>query len=235
MANTELERRFRPLSTPLVADACLRLDVPLRLAPAGIYSVPQGAHVAGRAIPVRHHGSVDIFLEAMAAAAPGDVLVIDNQKRDDEGCIGDLTVLEARAQGLAALVVWGCHRDTRELREIAFPTWSYGSYPSGPVRLDSRAADSLVTANFGDHRVTGDDIVFADADGVLFAPCEAAPELLVEAEKILETERRQASAIAKGETLHTQLHFDEYMAKRSSDPGYTFRTHLRAIGGAIEE
>ena len=54
--------------------------------------------IAGRALPAKHFGSVDIFLEAMMSAEQGDVLVIDNNGRADEGCIGDLTTLEARAQ-----------------------------------------------------------------------------------------------------------------------------------------
>ena len=39
----------------------------------------------------RHHGSVDIFLEALERRQAGDVLVIDNGGRTDEGCVGDLS------------------------------------------------------------------------------------------------------------------------------------------------
>jgi hypothetical protein len=49
------------------------------------------------------------------------------------------------------------------------------------------------------------------------------------------TERRQASEVRAGRTLREQLRFDEYIARRRSDPSYTFRVHLREIGGAIEE
>ncbi|HZM21166.1 MAG TPA: hypothetical protein VFC02_05450 [Anaerolineales bacterium] len=51
----------------------------------------------GRVLPARHYGSVDIFLETMGNSQPGDILVIDNGGRLDEGCIGDLTTLEAKA------------------------------------------------------------------------------------------------------------------------------------------
>lgn len=88
---------FSNLSTPLIADACLRVKVLLRVAPAGIRPLLQGMRVVGRVLPARHRGSVDIFLEVMKKALPGDVLVVDNDGRSDESCIGDLTVIEARA------------------------------------------------------------------------------------------------------------------------------------------
>jgi regulator of RNase E activity RraA len=81
---------FNELSTPLIADGCLRQGIRPRLAPFGIASVALGARIAGRALPARHYGSVDIFLEALGAARPGDVLVVDNAGRTDEACVGTL-------------------------------------------------------------------------------------------------------------------------------------------------
>jgi regulator of RNase E activity RraA len=226
---------FADLSTPLVADACVRCGVPLRVAPSGIRPVVAGQRIAGRVLPARHYGSVDVFLEAFGQAQAGDVLVIDNGGRLDEACIGDLVLLEAGSAGVAGLVVWGLHRDTPDLAAIGLPVFSYGSYPAGPVRLDEPEPEALVTARFGPHLVSAGDIVLADDDGVLFVAAERADQVLVTARQIWQTERDQARRIREGQTLRQQTAFDDFLARRAADPSYTFRQHLRRIGGAIEE
>ena len=226
---------FASLSTALVADACLRNQVPLRVAPAGIRGVGPGLRIAGVALPVRHYGSVDVFLEALSRAEPGDVLVIDNGGRTDEACIGDLVVLEARAAEVAGLVVWGLHRDSADLREIGLPVFSYGSCPSGPLRLDPREPEALSTARCGPHLVSGEDVVFGDDDGVLFVAKDHVQQVLATADQIWRTEREQARRIKAGETLRQQTRFDDFLSRRAEDPTYTLRQHLRRLGGAIEE
>ena len=226
---------FTGLSTPLVADACLRMGVPLRVAPPGIAAVVPGRPIAGRAVPARPQGRVDVFLEALGTAGQGDVLVVDNGGRADEACIGDLVALEAQAAGLAGLVVWGLHRDTPELAQIGLPVFSYGSYPAGPVRLDEREPPALASARFGPCLVTGDDVVFGDGDGVVFITAGQAGEALATAHQIAQTERDQARNIPTGHTLRQQVAFGDFLARRAAEPSYTFRQHLRRIGGAIEE
>jgi 4-hydroxy-4-methyl-2-oxoglutarate aldolase len=230
-----LASEFSNLSTPLIADACLRVKVPLRVAPSAMRPLVRGMRIAGRVLPARHRGSVDVFLEAMGRALPLDVLVVDNEGRSDESCIGDLTVLEARACGLAGLVVRGYHRDTDELVKIGFPVFSYGSYPAGPRRLDQRMSQDLSSTQWDDFSVDSNDVVFGDDDGVLFVQSSAIENVLEAAKAIWRVERKQAELIQAGKKLSAQLDFDSYLAKRNSDPSYTLRKHLRVRGGAVEE
>jgi regulator of RNase E activity RraA len=235
METQELQRRFATLTTAHLADACLRATIPVRHAPHLVRPVVPGSRLMGRVLPARHAGSVDVFLEALERAAPGDVLVVDNGGRLDEACVGDLVVLEARAAGLAGLVVWGLHRDTAEVRAIGLPVFSLGAVPTGPRGLDARPQDALASATVGDWVVGRADLVAGDDDGVLFLPAHRAAEVLTLAEQIRDTERRQADQLRAGVPLRSQLRFAAYLARREQTPTFTFRDHLRALGGAIEE
>jgi 4-hydroxy-4-methyl-2-oxoglutarate aldolase len=235
MDQEELRRRFATLTTAHLADACLRAQIPVRCAPALVQAVVPGSRLAGRVLPARHVGSVDIFLEAFEGAAPGDVLVVDNGGRLDEACVGDLVALEAQAAGLEGLVIWGLHRDTVDIRAIGLPVFSLGAIPTGPQRLDVRPEDALEVAAVGDWTVRREDLVLGDEDGVLFVPAARAEDILTLAERVRDSERNQAERMRAGVSLRRQVHFDTYLAQRQQTPSLTFRDHLRAVGGAIEE
>jgi regulator of RNase E activity RraA len=222
-------------TTPFIADACALLQLPVRLGPAHIRPIRADLKVAGPACPAKHAGSTDVFLEAIAQAAPGDILVIDNVGRLDEGCIGDLVAGEAHVAGMAGIIVYGAHRDTAAIGAIGIPVWSLGTCPAGPQEARSRAAHALEAASLGGHvTVTRDDFVFADVDGVVVVARAQLARVVAAARDIAAREQAQAARLMKGERLRDQLHLDAYVARRQADPEHTFRDHLKSLGGAIE-
>jgi regulator of RNase E activity RraA len=57
-----------------IADALVRLGLPIRLVPPSIRRLEPGPIVVGPALPARHAGSVDVFLEAARAGVAGIVV-----------------------------------------------------------------------------------------------------------------------------------------------------------------
>ena len=95
--------------------------------------------------------------------------------------------------------------------------------------------DMLTSARIGNWLVTPDDVVAADADGVIFLPAVRLAEIVEVAETIADTERRQATAMRTGRSFRDQALFGQYLLIRATEPTLGFRDHLRKIGGAIEE
>lgn len=230
-----LIKRLDALSTPHLADACLRVGVQVRCAPSDLQAIDVNMHCAGRVCPARHVGSVDIFLEALEKAEQGDVLVVDDGARHDRSCVGDMITREVKMAGLSGIVIWGCHRDTCELLEIALPFFSQGKISTGPLSVDRRSPDALEWARVGDWIVSGDDVVVGDCDGVIFLPYNRLSDIVPAAEAIRDTERRQADTMRSGKGLREQLMFSQYLKEHDKNPDYGFREHLRKIGGAVEE
>ena len=222
------------ITTAHLTDACLRLRIPARQAPFGIRAVVSGTTIVGGVRPARHYGSVDVFLEAIEEANAGDVLVVDNAGRLDEGCVGDLITIEAQTAGLGGIVIWGAHRDTAEIRRLGFPVFSLGAVPRGPIRLDAREDEALRSARIGEWEVTPRDVVVADDDGVVFLDGDALDEIYAAACAIRDREVAQADKI-RTKSLRQQFAFERYLEARRVSPELTFRQHLRSIEGSIEE
>ncbi|MFD0382316.1 hypothetical protein ACFQ2B_07280 [Streptomyces stramineus] len=74
----------------------------------------------------------------------------------------------------------------------------------------------------------------ADADGVLTVPAAARQGVLATAGGIVRAERIQADLALRGISLRDQLGWEQYLARRREDPGYTFRSHLARVNGALE-
>jgi 4-hydroxy-4-methyl-2-oxoglutarate aldolase len=222
------------LTTPQLADGCLKTNVPIRCAPSALRPLAPAMRCSGRARPVRHVGSIDIFFEALHGAARGEILVIDNGGRLDEACIGDIVALEAKDAGIAGIVIWGLHRDSKELIDIGFPVFSLGALPTGPQRLHARSADVFSRATIGAHAITSSDFVAADANGVLFLPDDRLEEIIAAAVDCRETEARQLKAMKNGQSYRSQVRFGDYLARRQQDISYGFRQHLKEIAAAGE-
>ena len=71
---------------------------------------------------------------AMDRAQPGDVLVLTMPEPEPVALIGDLLVTQAKARGVAALLVDAAVRDVEELRALGVPVWTRWVRVRGAVK-----------------------------------------------------------------------------------------------------
>lgn len=88
---------------------------------------------------------------------------------------GGLMSIRATKLGAAGAVVNGYSRDTNEIENLNFPTFSIGTYAQdqGPR---GKVIDYGISIEFNGIRVNPGDIVYGDRDGVLIIPKEVEEE-----------------------------------------------------------
>lgn len=215
--------------TAALWDAGVRLGHRLGLPPLPLRPAAPGMRLAGPLRRIHHTEGVASIFEGLDSAREGDVLLIDNEGRDDEACVGDLVAIEARLAGVKGLVVWGCHRDTDELAVIGLPVFSLGPCPSSPTLRPAPEGAGAHSFEVG----TG-DVAVGDADGLVIVPAALHAEVVEVARAIVRAEHRQADRALNGVSLREQLRWEEFRERRREDPSYTFRAHLSRTNGALE-
>ena len=201
----ELLERLLAVDVSALSDA----DKTLPVLDPGVRAMLPDVRVAGPAFTVVAPDDHLPVLTALAAAAPGDVLVIATGG-GSRAVFGELFATEARRRGLAGIVSDGPCRDLRGLREIGLPVFARGTTPRSGTTV-SRAASGAVVA-CGGVAVAPGDVVFGDDDGVLVAPAERIAAALETAELIARSERAILAAQARGEALHDLTNHDEHVA-----------------------
>ncbi len=170
-----------------------------------------GAQIVGRAIPVQAQAGDNLALHhAIAAAGPGDVLVV-NAGGSEYGFWGEVMAVAAQARGIAGLVIDGGVRDTVQLAELGFPAFSTcisirgtGKDWAGTVGVPISLRGRVV------HR---GDVVVADRDGVAILPAARYGEILEAARERFLKEEAYMARLRAGE-----LTLDVYGFRPLGDP-----------------
>ncbi|WP_353646111.1 RraA family protein [Mesorhizobium sp. WSM2239] len=135
---------------------------------------------------------------AIAAAAAGDVLVVDYGGSTDSGPFGEIMALACRLRGIAALVTDGSVRDSARLIEMGFPVFARGANIRGTTKRDRGKIGEPIT--LGGVRIERGDLVVADADAVIVLPAGDAEAALAAGEARAAAEERMMERLRAGET-----------------------------------
>ena len=136
------------------------------------------------------------MLKAIDAGGSGSVYVMAVEDGADIAGMGGLMGTAMFSRGFAGAVIDGGVRDLPQLKRIGFPVYSTGPVPSTSVS-HYRFEGVNVPLVCDGVKVAPQDIIVADQDGVVVVPRDKAPEILVLAQHLDETEHSMYPFIEK--------------------------------------
>ncbi|AYE85359.1 MULTISPECIES: RraA family protein [Sulfitobacter] len=160
-----------------------------------------GRRVFGPALTVRIQGDDGAMLtDALSAAKPGQVIVIDRCGDLRHACWGAVTTAAAKARGVVGAVIDGFVTDRSAIEHEDFPVWCRGRSPitTKPRRL---GGDFNVTVGCGGVSVRPGDMILADENGVVVLDKKQAANHAARARKMQEDEVGILERLRAGETL----------------------------------
>ena len=110
---------------------------------------------------------------------------------------GELMSVRAMQCGAAGAIVDGYSRDTREILNLNFPTFSFGPYAQDQAPR-GRVIDFRVSITIGEVLIEPGDILFGDIDGVCVVPSAEVEEVFNKALEKARGEKMVRKAIESG-------------------------------------
>jgi 4-hydroxy-4-methyl-2-oxoglutarate aldolase len=155
--------------------------------------------LAGPALTVRCRPGDNLALHlAIAAAQPGDVLVVDYGGSLGSGPFGEIMALSCKLRGIAGMVIDGAVRDSQQIVGLGFPVFARGLNIRGTTKSDRGQIGGTVT--LGGVTVAPGDIILADADAVVVLAATDLPAALAAATARADREAITMDRLRRGET-----------------------------------
>jgi 4-hydroxy-4-methyl-2-oxoglutarate aldolase len=163
-----------------------------------LHRIVPGSRAAGPARPILCGQADNLMVHAaMAHANPGDVLVLTMPVPRPVALVGDLLATQAKARGVAGLLIDGSVRDVEELVELGLPIWARWIRVRGAGKDVPGTIDEPVIV--GGARIAAGDTVVLDADGAAVIAQERVDEVLEAAQAREEKERVKRAKLQAGE------------------------------------
>jgi len=167
------------------------------LVDADFVQVVPGSHACGPARPVLCGQDDNLMVHAaMAAARPGDVLVLTMPEPRPVALVGDLLATQAKVHGVAALLIDAAVRDVEELAELGLPIWARWVRIRGAGKTAPGTIDDPVSV--GGARIAAGDAVVLDADGAAVVPAARIAAVVAASRAREEKERVKRAKLQAG-------------------------------------
>lgn len=219
--NKALIKLFDGLDTAGVSDALDKLDIAGQV--VGIKPlVDYNKVTVGTAFTVKYvsagipAGTVGDYIDDVQ---PENIIVIDNDARIDCTVWGDILTQYAGIKNIAGTVINGVCRDVNKAISDNYPLFSIGRFMrTGKDRVEVESVNT--TISIGNIRVEPDDIIVADANGVVVVPNKFAAKVAHTAHNIEAVESKIRQSIEAGMSIseaRNKLDYHSLQRKQDND------------------
>ena len=191
---TEPYAELARLGTATVHEAAGRTPV----VDVALVQIVPGSRAAGPARTVRCGQDDNLMVHAAVAEAErGEVLVVTMPEPEPVALVGELLATQAKARGVAAVLVNAAVRDLDELVEIGLPIWARHVRVRGAgKRLQGVIGEPVEVAGA---TIRQGDVVVLDADGAVVVQRERLDEVLAAGLEREARERDKRARLEAGE------------------------------------
>jgi regulator of RNase E activity RraA len=202
----------RELFTSVIGDVMDKLKLVHQFLPPQIRPLLADRILIGRAMPVL---SGDVFEERVTDSAnplssrPFGLMLeaLDDLRKNEiyvntgssprNAMWGEMMTTRAKVLGAKGAVLNGYIRDTRAVKALNFPTFSFGSYGQDSAPR-YKVYDFRIPIEIGKVRIEPGDVLVGDIDGVLVVPKHAEQEVFALAIEKARAEKTVRSELEKG-------------------------------------
>ena len=162
------------------------------------------AQFCGRALTV-DPGPADVLavIAALSEIESGDVLVIATASYSGCAAIGDRVIGMAKNAGACAIVTDGLVRDIDGIEKVGLPVYCSGVSPNSPYNNGPGSIGTGIV--IGDRKITRNDVLVADRDGVVVVPGDQVAEVIKRCQHINQVEQELDAEVDQGLCVPTSM------------------------------
>ena len=139
----------------------------------------------------------ELELKAVDSCSPDSVFVAAANGSLRSGIWGELLTTAAQNAGCLGAVIDGAVRDVGKIRAMNFPLFARGTSPYDSMNRQ-RVVDLDVEVEVGGTKISPDDLLIADEDGIVIVPSAVESEVLALAWEKVHGENITREAIKNG-------------------------------------
>jgi 4-hydroxy-4-methyl-2-oxoglutarate aldolase len=207
------EEQRRSISELRQFTVCQLMDGLGRTCPVETEVRPVDRHfrICGPALTVECAPGDNLTLHhALHLAQPGDVLIVGGSPKGDAALWGELMSLSAQSKGLAGTIIDGPVRDPLEIRTVGYPVFCRDINPSRATKETYGRIN--VPVRVGTISISPQDIVLADANGIVSIPRDRVREAVQLASDVARKEGKIKDEILSGRSIFDIFNLGQYVS-----------------------